>query len=73
MKKHNFKIGDKVQLKNPKSFSLSIETLTIIRLEYKYIKVIWGGVKEREFPLYPDEIEPAVRVGEQLQFSFMGE
>ena len=71
MIKHNFKIGDKVTLKNPGSFSLGIETLTIIRFEQNFIKVIWGGVKEREFPLYPCEIKHIVKVGQQLLFSFM--
>ena len=71
MVKHNFKIGDKVTLKNPGHFSLGTETLTIIRFEQKFIKVIWGGVIKREFPLYPYEIEHAIKVGEQLLFSFM--
>lgn len=66
-----FKVGDKVRLKNPKSFSLGSETLTIICFDGKFIKVIWGGQKEREFPLYSDEIEPVLRVGEQLLFEFM--
>lgn len=71
MDKKSFKIGDKVRLKNPESFLLSTEILTIIRFEEKFIKVIWGGRKEREFPLYPDEIEYVSRKGEQLMFSFM--
>ena len=69
----NFKVGDKVKLKNPKSFSLGTEVLTIVRLEEKFIKITWGGVKAREFPLYPDEIKHIVKVGEQLLFSFMDE
>ena len=71
MIKHNFKIGDKVKLKNPRSFSLGTETLTIIRFDKKFIKVAWGELKEREFPLYPHEIEYVPRKGEQLLFSFM--
>ena len=66
-----FKVGDKVKLKDPKSFSLGTETLTIIRFEENFIKVIWGGLKEREFPLYPEEIEHVVKIGEQLMFDFM--
>ncbi len=71
MNKHSFKIGDKVRLKNPKSFSLGTETLTIVCFDQKFIKVIWGGMKEREFPLYPDEIEKVNVIGQQLLFSFM--
>ena len=71
MRSYNFKIGDKVKLKNPGSFSLDTETLKIIRFENQFIKVTWGGVKEREFPLYPCEIEHVIKVGEQLLFSFM--
>jgi len=73
MDKKGFKIGDRVKLKNPESFSLGATILTIIRFEQKFVKVIWGGVKEREFPLYPNEIERVSRKGEQLLFSFMGE
>ena len=49
MKKHNFKIGDKVKLKNPRSFSLGTEILTIIRFEEGFIKVTWGGKKKENF------------------------
>jgi len=69
--KHNFKIGDKIKLKNPKSFSLGTATLVIVRFDGEYIKVTWGGVSKREFPLLPNEIEIAIRVGEQLMFNFM--
>ena len=71
MDKKGFKVGDKVRLKDPKSFSLGIETLTIVRFEQKFIKVAWGKAKNGEFPLYPNEIEFVVKVGEQLQFAFM--
>ena len=73
MIKHNFKIGDKVELKNPGTFSLGIDVLTIVRIEKQFIKVIWGGVKKREFPLYPCEIKHVVKIGQQLLFSFMGD
>ena len=71
MIKHSFKIGDKVKLKNPKNLSLGTQTLTIVRFHGKFIKVTWGELKEREFPLYPREIECVLRKGEQLQFAFM--
>ena len=73
MDRKGFKIGDKVKLKNPRSFSLGIQTLTIVHFEGKFIKVTWGELKEREFPLYPCEIEYVPRKGEQLLFSFMSE
>lgn len=66
-----FKVGDRVRLKNPRTFSLGSETLTIIGFDKQFIKIIWGGKKDRQFPLYPDEIEYIVKVGEQLTFSFM--
>ena len=71
MIKHSFKIGDKVTLKNPKSFSLGTEILTIVRFNGRYIKVTWGKSKEREFPLLPNEIKYVVVKGQQLLFSFM--
>jgi len=71
MDKKGFKIGDKVKLKNPRSFSLGAATLTIVRFQGSFIKVIWGGIKERDFPLLPNEIEYVSRKGEQLLFDFM--
>ena len=71
MDRKGFKIGDKVTLKNPRSFSLGTEVLTIICFQGKFIKVTWGELKEREFPLYPCEIKHVVKIGEQLLFSFM--
>ena len=43
----------------------------MVRFDQKFIRVIWGSVKEREFPLYPDEIEKVNVKGQQLLFSFM--
>lgn len=71
-----FKIGDKVKLKPPyvKQFpSVGVHTLTIVEgyCGESYIPVWHKGLPWRYFPLKPCEIEHAVKVGEQLLFSFM--
>lgn len=73
MNKHNFKIGDKVKLKPPWRFSCGGKVLTVVDIDcgYKYIPVRWEGMKGVCFPLLPDEIEPVIKVGEQLTFEFM--
>lgn len=75
MEKHNFKVGDKVRLKDPKQFRLGTKTLTII--DYGcgnlYLPVWYEGMKYNYFPVKPFEIEHISRKGEQLTFSFMGE
>ena len=78
MTKHNFKIGDKVRLKNSKQFRFGAVTLTITKIinNYQFIYVIYEGISKRGysyFPLKPCEVEPVVRIGEQLLFSFMQE
>lgn len=75
MNKHSFKIGDSVKLKDHISFTCKGKVLTITKEagdDYsRYIHVVYEGVRGLYFPLLPDEIEPAVKVGEQLLFSFM--
>ena len=75
MDKGNFKIGDKVRLKNPKTFPhLGTKVLTITEADCgdKFIPVNYDGMRvSGYFPLYPFEIEHLVKVGEQLLFAFM--
>ena len=73
MNEHNFKIGDKVRLKDHVNFKCKGKVLTIVDLDcgYKYIPVKWEGMRWAYFPLLPSEIEHLVKVGEQLLFSFM--
>lgn len=77
MVEKGFKIGDKVKLKNPASFSCGDKVLTIIKEagkdNNKFIYVTYEGESCKYFPLYPDEVELAVKVGEQLTFAFMSE
>ena len=70
MDKKGFKVGDRVKLKNPRDFShLGSMILTIMEFDSKFVLVNWGCAET--FPLYPNEIAHAVRVGEQLMFAFM--
>lgn len=72
MREHNFKIGDKVKLKDPESFPyLGTKVLIIIGFDGKYVQVKDGRWQDGYFPLYPEEIEHVSRKGEQLTFSFM--
>lgn len=71
MDKKGFKIGDRVKLKEGYFFGCRGKTLTVTAFENGYVYVIWDGINAEYFPLYPDEIESAVKVGEQLLFSFM--
>jgi hypothetical protein len=75
MEKHNFKIGDKVKLKDWVRFSCKGKVLIVVKEAEddfsRYIHVTYEGVWGSYFPLLPDEIEPAIKVGEQLMFSFM--
>ena len=76
MEKHNFKIGDKVKLKDPRPFPhLGTRVLTIVDLDcgYKYLPVWYEGMSWSYFPVLPSEIKHVVKVGEQLLFSFMSE
>ena len=73
MVKHNFKVGDKVRLKDPKVFPhLGTKILTVIDFSNKFANVRHKGmIKGAYFPLYPCEIEHIIKVGEQLLFAFM--
>ena len=72
MDNHNFKIGDRVRLKDPRPFPhLGTRVLTIIEIEDKFINVEDKQVDCGYFPLYPIEIERAIKVGQQLLFDFM--
>ena len=73
MKKHNFKVGDKVKLKDPRDWSMGDKVGIIVRFTAPYIQVDWEGIDEwkKNYPHLPKEIEHIVKVGEQLMFSFM--
>ena len=72
MIKHNFKIGDKVKLKNPKPFPhLGTRVLIILGSDDKFVFVEDKHGSSGYFPLYPKEIDHVVKVGEQLLFQFM--
>ena len=74
MKKHNFKIGDRVRLKYPNKFNLGTKVCIVISSERcgdEFIPVWYEGLIGSYFPIFPQEIEHVTRVGEQLMFSFM--
>jgi hypothetical protein len=75
MVKHSFKVGDKVRLKDHINFRCKGMVLTIIKEAgddfSKYIHVTYNGVRGSYFPLESNEIEYAIRIGEQLVFNFM--
>lgn len=74
MKNSGFKIGDKVKLKPQwrKTFPQTTEVGEVAGLDKNYILVTYDGCAYKEgFPYMPNEIEHAVKVGEQLQFKFM--
>lgn len=74
MNNSNFKVGDKVRLRNPKQFSLGTRILTIIDSDCggKFIPVWYKGIKGGwYFPLKPCEIELVNEKGKQLLFDFM--
>jgi len=74
MAKHNFKIGDKVKLKDPNSWENIGDSIgEVMGLIPPYIRVGWGGSQKwmRNYPHRPGEIEYVIRKGEQLLFSFM--
>lgn len=75
MDRKGFKIGDKVKLKDCVNFRCKGKVLTIVKEAgddfSKYLHVTYEGIKGSYFPLKSDEIEHAVRIGEQLLFSFM--
>lgn len=71
---HNFRIGDKVRLRNPKSFlHIGTRILTIVDVDCGdiYIPVWYEGIRNTYFPLKPSEIEYVSRKGQQLLFKFM--
>ena len=71
MDKKGFKIGDKVKLRPGyiKSFHQGTKVGRVISFSNSYIRVKYGAFDE--CPYLPREIEREVRVGEQLEFSFM--
>lgn len=70
MVKAKFKVGDKVKLNGTRSFyCLGNNPLTIDHFEEEFIMVEYG--RRDAFPLLASEIEYAVKVGQQLLFSFM--
>jgi len=73
MKKHNFKVGDKVRLKNPKQFSCGAKICTVVDVDCgsAFVPVRYDGVKSIYFPLLPNEIKYVTEVGGQYMFSFM--
>lgn len=76
MIKHNFKLGDKVKLKEGVHSPLTCEgkILTIIAFVDNYIFVTYPGISYDYFPLYSDEIEHIkTKKGKQLMFQFMNE
>lgn len=76
MTKHSFKIGDTVKLKGFYCGISSNDAGKVVGIG-GYINVLWGGSllerlgQGRCYPHRPDEIELVVKIGEQLQFSFM--
>ena len=76
MIKHSFKIGDIVKLRNGFYCGIySKDTGKVAAIKY-YVEVMWSGELRKRlnyYPHKPEEIEHAVKVGEQLMFSFMSE
>ena len=79
MKKHNFKIGDRVKLKGSYCGVSGNDIGEVIDVS-TYIKVLWSGYLGRclggTSKIYPHrarEIEHTAAVGEQLLFDFMEE
>ena len=70
---HNFKIGDKVKLKEPELWGIG-GIGTVMSFD-TYIRVTWseGGNSAYNFPHLAREIECVVKIGEQLLFQFMNE
>ena len=76
MIKHNFKIGDKVSLKGSSYCGVSGNDIGVVTSLHCYIEVLWQGYLGKKlgcYPHKPNEIEHAIKVGEQLLFSFMSE
>lgn len=78
MDKKGFKIGDTVKLKAPYYCGInSSATGRVVGIRGFYVEVSWDGELRRRlgkwYPHKPSEIEHAVKVGEQLLFSFMNE
>ena len=74
MDKKSFKIGDKVKLKPGyiRRFRQGTKTGEVVLIGATYIRVVYGGQRHCcGFPYMPHELEHAVKVGEQLLFSFM--
>lgn len=76
MTKHDFKIGDKVKLKDSNQWGFGRHNPIGIIVGFdRYIRVTWEseytiGI-HKNFPHFPNEIERIRRVGEQLLFNFM--
>lgn len=67
MNKKGFKVGDKVRLKDPRGWAIG--GVGVVVGFDGYIRVTWSirsGASGVSFPHLADEIEHAVRVGEQL-------
>ena len=74
MANHNFKIGDRVRLKGSHYCGISSNDTGKVVSITCYIGVMWGGKLGSllgTYPHKPEEIEHAVKVGEQLLFQFM--
>lgn len=74
MTKHNFKIGDRVKVKEPQYWSMNTRIGTVVGEDEYYINVTYegGGTLWKNYPHLPREIEHVIKKGEQLMFSFMG-
>ena len=76
MKNHSFKVGDTVKLTGVFCGISSTDTGIVVGFG-GYINVRWSGSLDKclscglSYPHKPSEIEHAVKVGEQLLFSFM--
>ncbi|KKN73114.1 hypothetical protein LCGC14_0404230 [marine sediment metagenome] len=73
MVKHSFKKGDKVKLKPEfiNRFGQKTKVGKVVGFDNLYVLVQYKGNDYGGFPYLPTEIEPAIKVGEQLQFDFM--
>lgn len=75
MDRKGFKIGDKVRLTDPPDWGKVTKGKGLIVGFDSYIRVDWQGTLGRGmgsyYPHKVNEIELAVKVGEQLMFEFM--
>lgn len=74
MNNGDFKIGDKVKLKSPEQWSMGNSIGTVVGFDdchVFYVRVTWEGGYWRDYPHLVREIKHVVKIGEQLEFSFM--